>query len=458
MAVKSKQMLKIYRREVKEQVDSVSAYESLEGSYKVFLEFPDQKGGTQTIIGLNPYLQIRSSQNEIEVIKEGEVTRTTGNPLQKLKELIAGHHSDQTEIAKGIGYFGYDFIRSAENIGPEKINDLNTYDLNFLFHSHYLMIQQDGTAEYCLVDYEGSLTEEQADHILNEQAAKLEALLQVEKTEDFKISGFVSETGKEQFEEAVRRLKAHILEGDIFQAVLSHRFNSSFTGDPFQFFKKLRIYNKSMYRYYMDFETYQIAGSSPERLITVKENKILSNPIAGTRRRGESPVRDLELENELLNDEKERAEHYMLVDLARNDLGKVSKPSTVKVTKLMEIEKYINVMHLVSDVEGMLDEQVHFLDTVASSLPAGTVSGAPKIKAMQLINEIEKTRRGIYGGGIGYFTHGGSLDLALTIRTMIFTENKAYLQAGAGIVHDSVPESEWNETLFKANGLLEALK
>ncbi|PLT29929.1 anthranilate synthase component I family protein [Peribacillus deserti] len=458
MSVKSMNMLKIYKKEIKKAIDPVLAYEGLEGTNKVLLEFPDHRGGRQTIIGLNPYIQVRSSQNEIEVIKQGNLTRTYGNPLETLKDLTAKYESVQSEIAKGIGYFGYDFIRNVENIGPAKINDVNTYDMNFLFHSHYVLIQEDGPAQYFLVDYEGTLGKEMAENILTKQIARLETFLQMENTEDFKVSGFISDTGKEHFENAVRRLKNHILEGDIFQAVLSHRFQSSFTGDPFQFFKRLRTYNKSMYRYYMDFGTYQIAGSSPERLITVQENKILSNPIAGTRRRGESPARDFELEKELLNDEKERAEHYMLVDLARNDLGKVSKPSTVKVTKLMEIEKYVNVMHLVSDVEGVLDEQVHFLDTVASSLPAGTVSGAPKIKAMQLLNGIEKTRRGIYGGGIGYFTHSGNLDLALTIRTMVFTDNKAYLQAGAGIVHDSVPENEWNETVFKAQGLMEALK
>ncbi|WP_409288536.1 anthranilate synthase component I family protein [Peribacillus sp. SCS-37] len=439
-------------------MDLIAAFERLGGNNKAILEFPDYAGGTETIVGFTPYMEIQAKGSRITVHKDGEKHSFTGNPLEELKRIAASLPPEFGKHGRAIGYFGYDFIRNYEEIGEELQDSLSAPDMCFLFHSEYIVRASDGTAACYLLNYDGSLTPEAAEARMSELEQMLKEPQQPRKTEDFKFTGFLSEMGQEDYMAGVLKIKDHILAGDIFQGVLSQRLKSGYSGRPYEFFKKLRSFNKSQYRFFIELEDLQIAGSSPERLVTIREEKALSNPIAGTRPRGKTETEDLSLEQELKQDEKERAEHFMLVDLARNDLGKISRPGTVHVTKLMEIQKYVNVMHLVSDVEGVLDPGVHFLDAVPAALPAGTVSGAPKIKAMQIINNLETTKRGIYGGGIGTFTLDGSLDLALAIRTMIFSGSSAYLQAGAGIVHDSDPEAEWNETLFKAKGLMEAAK
>ncbi|WP_409298483.1 anthranilate synthase component I family protein [Peribacillus sp. SCS-26] len=456
MNIKTKSS-KVFTKELP-VMDLIAAFERLGGNKKAILEFPDYTGGTETIVGLTPYMEIQAKGSRISVQKGGEKHSFTGDPLEELKKIAASHSQDFGQYGRAIGYFGYDFIRNYEEIGEEMQDDMSAPDMCFLFHSEYLVGSSDGTAACYLLNYDGSLTPEAAETRMIELERMLMGPLQNQKTGDFKFTGFSSEMGQNDYMAGVLKIKEHILDGDIFQGVLSQRLKSGYSGRPYEFFKKLRSFNKSQYRFFIELEDIQIAGSSPERLVTIREEKVLSNPIAGTRRRGKTETEDLDLEQELRKDEKEKAEHFMLVDLARNDLGKISRPGSVEVTKLMEIQKYVNVMHLVSDVEGVLDPGVHFLDAVPAALPAGTVSGAPKIKAMQIINNLETTKRGIYGGGIGTFTLDGSLDLALAIRTMVFSGNSAYLQAGAGIVHDSDPEAEWNETMFKAKGLMEAAK
>ena len=272
------------------------------------------------------------------------------------------------------------------------------------------------------------------------------------------ILSFTSSITEKEFCEMVETAKEYIRAGDIFQVVLSQRLQSECKGDPFALYRKLRIANPSPYMFYIDFQDYVVLGSSPESLLSVREDKVMTNPIAGTRPRGKTKQEDEEIEKELLGNEKERAEHMMLVDLGRNDIGRVSEIGSVTIDKYMKVEKYSHVMHIVSEVYGTLRKQMSGFDALAYCLPAGTVSGAPKIRAMEIINTLEHEKRNVYAGAVGYISFSGNLDMALAIRTMVVKDEKAYVQAGAGIVYDSDPVAEYEETLNKARALLEVMK
>ncbi len=263
---------------------------------------------------------------------------------------------------------------------------------------------------------------------------------------------------KDRFLEAVERAKKYITEGDAFQIVLSQRFYTDKFSDPFSIYRGIRTINPSPYMYYFNFDTFKIIGASPEPLVKINGRKILTYPIAGTRKRGQNSREDRILTTDLLNDRKEKAEHNMLVDLSRNDLGRVCRYNSVKVKKYMNVEKYSHVIHLVSRIEGTLNKNSSIYDALKSVFPAGTLSGAPKIRAMQIISELEPDRRGPYGGAVGYFGYDGNLDSCITIRTAIIKNGTAYIQAGAGIVYDSEPENEYKETLNKAAALFKAIK
>jgi anthranilate synthase component 1 len=263
---------------------------------------------------------------------------------------------------------------------------------------------------------------------------------------------------RKRFEKIVRIAKEYIFAGDVIQVVLSQRLKASYSGDPFRIYRALRVINPSPYMFYLDLHDFQIIGSSPEILVRVEGREIEVKPIAGTRPRGKTRDEDLKLENELVNSEKERAEHIMLVDLGRNDVGRVSLPGSVKVTDLMVVERYSHVMHLVSSVKGILRDDVDMFSAFVSAFPAGTVTGAPKIRAMEIIDELENERRGIYAGAIGYFDYSGNMDMAIAIRTLVKLGRDVYIQAGAGIVADSEPSAEYEETLSKARALLRAVE
>lgn len=257
-----------------------------------------------------------------------------------------------------------------------------------------------------------------------------------------------------EFKTIVNRTKSLIVEGDMFQMVPSQRFSFDFKDDPFDFYRQLRRTNPSPYLYYMDFGDSQIVGSSPESLVTVRDQTVTTNPIAGTRKRGESNAEDNILSEELRHSEKELAEHKMLVDLGRNDLGKISEYGSVEVTSFLKIQKYRYVMHLVSEIKGTLRKNTPAIDALKATLPAGTVSGAPKVRALQRIYEMEPVKRGVYAGAIGYLSRDNQMDFAIAIRTMIIKDQRGYVQAGAGIVYDSIPENEYQETINKAKALL----
>ena len=263
---------------------------------------------------------------------------------------------------------------------------------------------------------------------------------------------------RERFERIVEQAKEYIMAGDIFQVVLSQRFARPVQASPFNVYRALRSINPSPYLYYLDLGELQVAGASPELLVRVEDGEVMIRPLAGTRPRGKDEASDLAFERELKADEKERAEHLMLVDLARNDVGRVSEPGTVRVSEFMEVERYSHVMHLVSHVSGRLRADLTPYEALRASFPAGTLSGAPKVRAMEIIAELEGERRGVYGGAVGYFSHAGNLDMAITLRTLVLKDGMAYGQVGAGIVADSIPANEYEETLHKAGAALRALE
>jgi anthranilate synthase component 1 len=263
---------------------------------------------------------------------------------------------------------------------------------------------------------------------------------------------------KEQYKDAVQRIKEYILEGDAIQVVLAQRLKFNISKDPFTIYRALRTINPSPYMYYLKFGDIRVVGSSPEILVRLEGDKIEVRPIAGTRKRGQSEEEDQALEKDLLSDEKELAEHIMLVDLGRNDVGRVAETSSVVVNEQFIIERYSHVMHIVSNVRGRLKDGLDSYDVLAATFPAGTLSGAPKIRAMEIIEELEPTRRGLYGGAVGYISFSGNMDTAIAIRTLLIKEDTAYLGVGAGVVADSVPENEYEETMSKGRALLKAIE
>jgi anthranilate synthase component 1 len=267
-----------------------------------------------------------------------------------------------------------------------------------------------------------------------------------------------SNLSKEEFENTVVKAKEHIVAGDIIQVVLSQRFQTQADIDPMNIYRSLRIINPSPYMFYLKFDDLMVVGSSPEVMVRVEDNRIALRPIAGTRPRGKSPEEDQELEKDLLKDPKEIAEHIMLVDLGRNDVGRVAKTATVNVNELMVIEKYSHVMHIVSNVQGVLDDDKDSFDVLKACFPAGTVSGAPKVRAMEIIEDLEPARRGPYAGAVGYFSFSANMDFCITIRTVIIKDHTIYIQVGAGIVADSEPDKEWSETVNKAKAMMKALE
>nr|WP_106779885.1 anthranilate synthase component I [Lysinibacillus timonensis] len=442
----------------------ISVFESLKGKHKVLFESSakHEESGRYSFIAVNPIAELKGNKDyyyycenkEPSILKEESV-------FQKLKEVMPIHKVQYPYSFFGgaIGYFGYDTAFYNENIGDFSLDELNMPDVHVYFYDTFIifdhMLQ---TVSIAAIDLFQNGRTEQA---MNDAIVKVENQIKQGVTfiEDEVISlKFQPTIRKEDFINMVEKAKEHIVRGDIFQVVLSQRFQANFKGNPFSLYRKLRTSNPSPYMFYLEFDDYTILGTSPESLVKVKDRYVTTNPIAGTKPRGKTKEEDQHIEQQLMQDEKEIAEHRMLVDLGRNDIGRVSKSGTVQVSKYMTVERYKFVMHIVSEVVGELKEDVHVLDVLTSCLPAGTVSGAPKIRAMQIINELENKKRGVYAGAIGYVSVNGNMDLALAIRTMVVKDNNAYVQAGAGIVYDSVAESEYQETLNKAKALLEVVR
>jgi len=363
-----------------------------------------------------------------------------------------------------VGYVAYDVVRFFEPVPIGKKDVINLPDM-FFFLTELVLIHDNLSGKVKVVvpifPKEGAEKEYQrAKEALQKALERVyEGCVYPKNYQDKEpeLSLWKSNFTKEGFEEAVLKAKEYIAQGDVIQVVLSQRFSRAFKGNAEDIYRVLRFLNPSPYMFYLDFGSFQVVGSSPEVLVRLEEGKVLTRPIAGTRRRGNTEEEDRALEQELLADEKERAEHLMLVDLGRNDLGRVCKPGTVKVTDFMRVERYSHVMHLVSDVEGEVMEGLSAFDVLKACFPAGTVSGAPKVRAMQIIEELEPERRGIYAGSVGYVSFDGNMDMAIAIRTAVCRGGEVFVQAGAGIVADSDPEKEWWETVNKAKALMKAV-
>lgn len=432
----------------------ILAYMRVQGDHKVILEsIPREKENARfSIVAYNPVFEV-TYQDGI-LYENGKVLEQ--DPFDYLHQVtVKGLTSDLPFAGGAIGFAGYDMIGVYEEIGRIPQDTIGTPDMHFFIYESYLIFDHKKEKVYVVEDniYSG-----RSNDVVRQSLGKVVTDLQTQAPNEFTPQAlqalhFSNHIEKEVFMEMVAKAKKLIREGDMFQCVLSQRFSADFEGDPLDYYRNLRVTNPSNYLYFYDFGDYQIIGASPESLVSVKKGEVTTNPIAGTRPRGTTEEEDQALAHELLHDVKETAEHRMLVDLGRNDIGKISQNGTVEVTKYMEVEYFRYVMHLTSVVKGQLMPHLTALDALKATLPAGTVSGAPKIRAMRRIYELEEEKRGVYAGAIGYLSATGDMDFAIAIRTMIIKNQKAYVQAGAGIVYDSVPENEFYETINKAKSM-----
>ncbi|RXZ77275.1 anthranilate synthase component I [Paenibacillaceae bacterium] len=430
-----------------------------------------------SFIGADPFMMVSGKHGKITIEQQGEIRELNDKPIELLKSQLRSYRSPSLPglppfTGGAIGFFGYDLLQYYENLPSHRVDDLNMSDLKFMFCDQVIVF--DHFKQQIQVIGNVHIPEQATDQDIKEAydkaVAKITATLR--KLEqpiapalaggivpgDLELGEIMSNVTKPQFLANVDKAKEYIRAGDIFQVVLSQRFSIETVVDPLDVYRVLRTMNPSPYMYFLKMGDEVIVGTSPEALVKVNGDRVETRPIAGTRPRGATPEADAELERELLADEKERAEHLMLVDLGRNDIGRVSTFGSVHCDTYMEVERYSHVMHIVSNVSGKLREDKDFFDAFISCLPAGTVSGAPKLRAMEIIAELENEARGAYAGAIGYLGFGGSMDTCITIRTIIFKEGKAYVQAGAGIVWDSVPENEYTETVNKAKAMLKSIR
>lgn len=469
-------MVPVYREIVADMETPVSAYRKIaRGKYSFLLE--SVEGGERlarySFLGTDPFLIFKSKGRDVQIIQRWRADKIQleedRDPLHMLKDLLTRykyvHDPELPRFAGGaVGYIGYDTVRFFEELPDETVDDLNVPDCFFIFTDIFIVFDHIRHRIKVVCNPEvGSdpgttydLAVEKIDEIAQRLRQPPPQPQQLPHAQP-KLEPSANMT-QEEYEKAVEAAKEYIRAGDIIQVVLSQRLSAPLRADPFDVYRALRSINPSPYMYYLAYDDIRLIGSSPEILVTENQGKVTTRPIAGTRPRGATEEEDLALERELLADEKERAEHIMLVDLGRNDIGRVSKYGTVNVDELMAIERYSHVMHIVSNVTGELADGLDQFDVLRAAFPAGTVSGAPKIRAMEIIEELEPTKRATYAGAIGYFSFSGNMDTCITIRTILVKDGVAYMQAGAGIVADSVPENEYRECMNKARALMKALE
>jgi anthranilate synthase component I len=430
-----------------------------------------ERFGRYSFIGLPARTLLRATGKHCEVVTDGQVVeRFEGNPLafieafqEKLKPAVA---AGMPRFCGGLaGYFGYDTVRAIEPrlAKVEKPGGLDTPDIQLLLTEEVAVIDNLSGRLYLIVWANPALPDAyfKAKQRLSTLHDKLQYSVTVPPVKRVTSHPVEREFSKEQMMAAVVRAKEYIAAGDCMQVVLGQRLRKRYTQSPLSLYRALRSLNPSPYMYFYNMGSFQIVGASPEILVREEKladgaRKVTIRPLAGTRPRGATPEEDRRLEAELRSDEKERAEHLMLIDLARNDVGRIARTGTVKVTEAFDVERYSHVMHIVSNVEGVCRPEVGQLDVLRATFPAGTLSGAPKVRAMEIIDELEPVKRGIYGGACGYLSFAGDMDVAIAIRTGVIQDNMLYVQAAAGVVADSVPELEWKETEQKARALLRA--
>ncbi len=427
--------------------------------------------GRYTIIGSNPDKIWEFNKNKIYIIQNNKKKIIKENPYIFLKKLIENFNFLLPNYLPPlcsllVGYFSYDIIRYIEKIPDKCKDDLKIPDIRLMRPKNIIIYDNLLKKIYyivnCYADEKIKNYQIYFDNLQNNIKLLKNSTLEKKNIKKIKKEKSIkteikSNISKNKFKEMVLKAKKYIKKGDIFQVVLSQRFETLLKKNPIEIYKKLRISNPSPFMFFFNFNDFQIVGSSPEILVRLRKDKITIRPIAGTRPRGLNIKQDAFYKKQLINDKKELSEHLMLLDLGRNDVGKVSKINTVNVTEKFKIEKYSHVMHIASNVEGKFNKKYSLLDTMLAGFPAGTVTGAPKIRAMEIIDELEKSKRKMYAGSIGYFSANKNFDTCIALRTALIKNKKFYIQSGAGIVADSVPENEYLETINKAKALLSAL-
>lgn len=450
-----------------------------EGQYSFLLESVQggERWGRYSFMGIEPMFVFKSRKNSVVMqTAEGIETMTVDDPLKFLQKYMDAYRPAAVDnlprfFGGVVGYLGYEMVSFFESVPDTLPDELNLPDAWLMAPG--LVLVFDNLKQTIKIVVNVHVTSSDGRDVLYDAAvdrldklvAKLRAPIipmpvssQTQPCPSFEPNRIRGKLTQDKFESMVTRAKEYILGGDIIQVVLSQGFEASEVSEPFDIYRALRRINPSPYLFYLQFEDVALLGSSPEVMVRVDGRRVTLRPIAGTRPRGETDNEDIRLEKELLADPKERAEHVMLVDLARNDVGRVSEYGSVRLTESMVVEHYSHVMHIVSNVEGTLREGVSSFDVLRASFPAGTVSGAPKVRAMEIIHELETSRRGPYAGAVGYFSFSGNMDLGITIRTIVIKDGIAHMQAGAGIVADSIPAIEYAETRHKAAALFKAIQ
>jgi anthranilate synthase component 1 len=468
----------VYREVLADLDTPLSTYLKLaSGPYSYLFESVQggEKWGRYSIIGLPSVEVLKVFGEKITISRSGQIVEetTAEDPLTFIEQYQTRFHApDLEELPRFngglVGYFGYDTVRYIEprlkpGCPPDKIG---TPDI-LLMVSDEIVVFDNLRGKLHLIVHadpgdEGAF--EEAQKRIDELESKLHRQTSDAPQTPKHLSGktvdesdFVSGFSQDKFEAAVGKIKEYVLDGDVMQTVISQRMSIPFEAPPLNLYRSLRVLNPSPYMYFLDLEDFHIVGSSPEILARVEDDEVTVRPIAGTRKRGATDAEDKALESELLADPKEIAEHLMLIDLGRNDAGRVSETGTVKLTDKMIVERYSHVMHIVSNVTGRLKENTSCLDVLRATLPAGTLSGAPKIRAMEIIDELEPVKRGVYGGAVGYLSFNGNMDTAIAIRTAVIKDEILHIQAGAGVVADSVPRLEWKETMNKGRAIFRAV-
>jgi anthranilate synthase component 1 len=469
-------LIPVYKEILADLDTPVTAYMKIRnGSDSFLLESVEggEKWARYCFLGCDPTLTVSTRGGRVTIKgQDGEETRPieAESPLAEVKRILSHYRPVDVEglprfSGGAVGFIGYDMVRHFECLPDNTKDDLAAPDSLFVITDTLLVF--DNVAQTIKIVSNAVTGEGDLEAIYRETCGKilaLEARLRVPAPcfEAVPVKGgaldVVSNFGDEAFKQAVLKIKNYILEGDVIQVVLAQRLSFDVRLDPFLIYRALRTINPSPYMYFLELGDFTVIGSSPEVLVRVEGERAEVRPIAGTRWRGKSEEEDQALEKDLLADEKERAEHIMLVDLGRNDLGRVAETGSVEVNERFQIERYSHVMHIVSNVRGRLKSGVDCYDVLAAAFPAGTLSGAPKIRAMEIIDELEPTRRGLYGGAVGYIGFDGNMDTAIAIRTLLVKDGRAHLGIGAGIVADSVPERELEETMNKGRALLKAVE
>jgi anthranilate synthase component I len=432
-----------------------------------------EKWARYTFLGSDPRIIFTVKGKDVLIHENGDVQRFKhlGDPLKYLKDLLNAYRPVPVEglprfYGGAVGFLGYDMVRYFEKLDAQSMDDLNTVDSTFIITDTLIVFDN---IRHTIKVVSCAVTEGRNDirNIYDETINKIDGMIDILRTpvetkERYRKvaneSPLRSNMPPETFKDIVRKAKDYIVAGDIIQVVLSQRFATENGIDPIDLYRALRYVNPSPYLFFLKLDDMFLIGSSPEVMVRLEEGIAELRPIAGTRRRGKSEQEDRRLADELLEDPKERAEHVMLVDLGRNDLGRIARIGSVQVNQLMVVERYSHVMHLVTNIQAQLSEGKDCFDVLKAAFPAGTLSGAPKVRAMEIIDELEPTRRGPYGGAVGYFSYTGNMDLCITIRTILIKDGKAFIQVGAGIVADSDPDMEYQETVNKGEGMMQAIR